>query len=386
MRSLLLFASTLLAGCAGVSSIPYDPRPMGQASVAGAPYFLPKGVISVDVISDENGIAVTVGEVELVSDHAVGMLVARIKPSPFNDEIMTVGVDQSTGFLNSVSTESTAQLAAILEESAKLAGRLTLQNAKLSFFQNKTKYLTERFDPLDPQAVANANRNINMAIARAAQIDAGQTAGAGWPDVRISLDDIAPSSLQPGPATLPNCPMGVCVRAMTIRTVRIEVGSVTMDTKTVKLPSREIIPLPVPQTILSDQKINIKIKDGMYDSYTLDRKSEVYGLVHAVGGIPGAFVQGVLGGLGDTESVAKKEKEVITAQKELRDAKAEAAKTSIELQNKAFPTGGNAYRAGLTTVYPFPTSQRRALMRQRNTPPPVTASPRENEFTDQPKR
>ena len=179
--------------------------------------------------------------------------------------------------------------------------------------------------------------------------------------------------------------MGVCVRAMTIRSLRIEVVERHNghEDREVAVPGDHSV--PVPQTILSDEKIDIKIKDGMYDSYTLDRKSEVYGLVHAVGGIPGAFVQGVLGGLGDSETLAKKEKDVITAQKELREAKADAEKSSVTLQNAAF-RGGNAYGASITTVYPFPASQKRSLTRQRRAPPPAPplVSPRENDFTDPP--
>jgi len=383
MRSFLLFASALLAGCAGVSTVPYDGRPMGQASVAGTPYHLPKGLVSVDVISDESGIAVNVGQVNLVTDRRVGLLVARNKPSPFNDEKIQVNLDKKTGFLNSVSTDSTAKLKASIEESAKLAGRLAFQNAKINFLKDKTKYTTEQFDPLDQNDLDRANRNINDAIARAAQSVGGRQPGSYLPQVQISLVDPEPRLASPDASTLPNCQLGVCVRAMTIRTLRIAVDGATIDTKNIHLPSREIIPLPVPQTILSDQKIEIQIEDGMLTSYHLDRKSEVYGFVQAIGAIPGAFIQGALGALDDRSDVAKKGKEVVIDEKEEREAKAAAAKSTVELQNASF-RGSNAYSGTVTTIYPFPSSQKRALSRQRTGQPPVTPSPREKDFTDPP--
>jgi hypothetical protein len=382
-----LFACLLVAGCSGVSSVPYDARYMGLATTVGTPYVLPRGLVPVEVFVDENGVAISIDQPELVSDNRVGILVAKTKPSIFNDEKMTIGVDTATGFLNSVSSESVAKIQAIVEEAAKLAGRLSLQNAKLAFFANKTKFMSDRLDPLDPDDVERVSRNINFAIARAA---GGE---AGLPDVRLSVDGAESRMLQGGAptapsisATLPSCQMGICVRAMTSHTIRVMVDGTSVDSKTVKLPSREIIAVPVPQIILADQTIKIEIKDGIVGSYFIDRKSEAYGLVQTVAAIPGAFVQGALSGFGDKKSLADKEKEAIDAQKELKDAKEAAAKsTSVTLQNAAFPKS-NPYQASILTVYPLRSTLMKSVNQQRirreAAPPTPPSSPQEDMFLE----
>lgn len=391
MRSAWLFACAIVAGCSGVSSVPYNANYMGLATTAGTPYVLPRGLVTVEVFVDENGVAVSVGQPELVSDNRVGVLIARTKPSVFNDEKMAIGVDTTTGFLNSVSSESVAKIQAIVEEAAKLAGRLSLQNAKLAFFKDKTKFMSDSLDPLDPDDLARVSGNVNAAIAKAA---GGE---AGLPYVSLSVDGIEQrmgqggvASAQSVSASLPSCQLGVCVRAMTSHTIRVLVDGTSVDSKILKLPSREIVAVPVPQIILADQTIKIDIKDGIVSSYNIDRKSEAYGLVHTIGAIPGAIVQGAMSGLGDRKDLADKEKDAIESEKALKDAKeAEAKTTSVTLQNAAFPKS-NPYQAGILTVYPLRSTLIKSVNQQRirreTQPPSTPSSSQEDMFTDPPKK
>ncbi len=386
MRTACLAACVMIAGCTGISSVRYD----ATYNMVGTPYLLPKGIVPVEVFIDDNGIAVSVADAELVTDTRVGTLIALTKPSPFNDEDMKIGIDHDTSFLNSVSSESVAQLQAIVAEAAKLAGRLTLQNAKLNFFKDRTKVLSDRFDPLDPVDVARVNANINGAIARATE--ATPMGGPDLPVFELSLDAPAGGqALVPAVgAPPPNCQKGICARVMTSRILYISVNGAQLDSKVVKIPSREIITVPVPQTVLADQKITVTLKDGMVTNYEINRKSEALGLVKTIGGIPGAFMQGVFSGLDDKKTEVTKTTDLINAQTDLHKAQQQAAETSVTLQNAPFQAKGSSaskpYEATIVTVYPFKATLAKAVRQQRArsvaAPPP---DPRENEFTDKPK-
>lgn len=345
-------------------------------ATAGMPYSLPKGVVPVQVFIDENGVGVTIEPATVISDSQAGILVARLKPSPFNEEDMKLAADPATGFLTTISSDSKAKLQEIVEEIAKTAGRLSLQNSKALFFSRKVVVLSDRFDPLDAVDVSRINVGIRTAMERAARAftAAGGQLGA-VPEVTLSLDGAAATAPTPGPAVLRNCELGVCVRAMTSRTIRVSIDGASVDTKNVNLPSREIIPVPVPQTILANQKITVTIKDGILSGYDLKRDSEVLGLVKTVGAIPGAFVEGLFAGL-DAEkgeidkeaAIAGSKTTLVDRQIALTEALKKQADANIKLQNTTGAGAGGAYKASVLTVYPFPSSLTSAVRQQRARP------------------
>jgi hypothetical protein len=389
MHFRILLACLALAGCAGVSSVPFDPNYKGQAATAGTSYYLPKGIVPVEVFVGEDGVAVNFDPVQLGTDNKAGKLIARTRPSIFNDEKMTVSVDKNTSFLNLISTDSTAKFGAAVLEGAQLIGRLTLQNAKLNFFKDRQQFLSDRLDPLDPRDLRRVSGNINAAIARAMRTD-GAAAGDILPVIELTLDDDLPGTppVQPfAAADLSNCHIGICARVMEVHTLNIYVDGALVRNEPIRLPSRDIVPVPVPQIILADQKIDITIESGMVTSYKVERKSEFYGLVHTVAGIPGALFQGAFGGLQDETNLDKKKTEAINAEKERKQAEHDAVTTSVNLQNAAF-RGNNPYQASAVTIYPLNSSLTRAVARKRQQramqPQAVTLSPKQDDFVDRP--
>jgi hypothetical protein len=375
MRFVGWLACLAVTGCAGISTVPFDSSITGPLATAGTPYSLPKGVVPVQVFIDQNGVGVTIEQAAMVSDSQAGILVARTQPSILNKEDMKLTVDTETGLLTAVSSESEAKLQEIVTELAKTAGRFALQNAKASFFSDKVVVLKDRFDPLDPADLARVNTAINAAIQRAVQAfiaGGGQLGSRTVSRIDLSLDGAPVTAPVPGPQALRNCALGICVRAMTSRTLRVSIDGISYDTKDVKLPSREIIAVPVPQSVLANQKVNIVIKDGILNSYHLERDSEALGLVKTVGAIPGALLAGMLQGLDDQKQTLEKQKGVVEADTnltkagtDLLKAQKENADTSIKLQNTTFGGASKAYEAAVLKIYPYTGSLSSAVREMR---------------------
>jgi hypothetical protein len=340
-----------MAGCTGISTVPVESGyTMGRQLAVGTPYSLPKGVVPVQVFIDENGIGIAVEPAQLITDSEAGILVARLNPSIFNDEKMTLAADATTGFLSSVTSDATARIGDIAAEAGKLAGRLSLQNGKAAFFTGKVVVLEDSFDPLSDGDVARINYGIEAAIARAA---AGRVRP---PLVTLRVEPSGPVALAAGqPSALPvqRCEVGICARTMVSRTIRVELDGRSFGTKIVNVPSREIIPVPVPQTILANQKVTVTIKDGILSSYDLDKKSELLGLMKIPGQFIGGFFEGMKSGLDDEKAVVDKQKDLVHSQNELAKTRVEATKLTLQSGNDSAGRPINAYTATTLTLYAY---------------------------------
>jgi hypothetical protein len=360
MRAAIVAAGFLMAGCTGISSVSVDDPGFenGQLLATGTPYSLPKGVVPVQVFIDADGIGLTVEPAQIITDNDIGILVAHLNPSVFNDEKMTLVADPSTGFLSSVSSESTARILDIATEAGKLAGRLSLQSAKAAFFEGKVVLLEDSFDPQSDIDVIRINGGINAAIARAATGRIRQV-----PQVSLRVEPSAttvraavPPASEPDLSQLKKCKLGVCARTMVSRTIRVELDGRSFGTKVVNVPSRHIVPVPVPQTILADQKVTVTIKDGILSNYELDRKSELLGLVKIPGAVIGGVFSGMKQGLDDTKDVVDKQKDLVKSETELAKAQKEKIDaTKIVLQSGTDSSGKpvNAYMAMTLTLYAY---------------------------------
>lgn len=371
----------VVAGCSGISSVPVDSGFVSHGQLAaGTPYSLPKGVVPVQVFVDSGGIGLVIEPAQMITDNEVGILVARLNPSIFNDEKMSLTADPETGFLSSVSSEATARILDIATEAGKLAGRLSLQSAKAAFFDGKVVLLEDSFDPLSDMDIARINDGINGAIARAAAGRIHQI-----PQVRLRVASVSAPGLSPNqPVTSSHvpqngrCALGVCARTMVSRTVRVELNGRSFGTKVVNVPSREVIPVPVPQTILADQKVTITIKDGILSNYALDRKSELLGLVKIPGAVIGGVFAGMAQGLDDTKSLVDKHKDLAKSETELAKAQKDRIEaTKVTLQSGAEIAGKsvNAYAATTLTLYAYSAAIGPTPISLRQTTPPAEQSP-----------
>jgi hypothetical protein len=366
MRAIAMAAGLVVAGCSGISSVPHDSNAVGQAATAGMPYALPKGVVPVQVFVDSSGIGLTIEPAQTIADPETGILVARLKPSIFNDEKMKLAADPTTGFLSTVSSDSEAKLLAIVEEVGKTAGRLSLQSAKAAFFEGKVVVLEDSFDPLSQADIGRVNAGINSAIGRAAgafNLAGGRLGRQAAPLVTLRVEHAASfprAGLQPSlgeePPHLGNCAVGVCVRAMVSRVIRVELDGQAFASKVVNVPSREVVAVPVPQTILANQKVTMTIKDGILTNYDMDRDSELLGLVKIPGALIGGVIAGMTQGLGDAKTMVDKRKDLADSETALAEAekkKVEATKLKLQSGNASGAKPTNAYMANALTVYPY---------------------------------
>src|SRR4051794_33325902 len=121
MRMLIAAAGLAITGCTGISTVPVDSGFVtGRQLAVGTPYSVPKGIVPVQVFVDNDGIGITLEPAQLITDNDVGVLVARLNPSAFNDEKMTLAADPDTGFLSSVTSDATARIGDIATEVGKL--------------------------------------------------------------------------------------------------------------------------------------------------------------------------------------------------------------------------------------------------------------------------
>ena len=376
-RFALTMTLLVLTGCSTVSSVPADP------TKHGIPYVLPKGMIPVQVFADSNGIGLTIEPARVIGDNAAGQLVAQLSPSPFNNEDIKIAADPVTGFLTTITSNSDAKLLAIVEEAAKTTARLAFQNSRASFLATKVTVLDDSFDPFSASDIKRINDALGAAFTRA------EGAFATAKGQRLTLQPVSLSVEYPDGTAVTNlpeidmshCKVGICARTQTSVKIRVALGSATLASKIVTLPSKRVIAVPVPSTILADQDITINIKDGIVEKYDLKRDSTLLGLVKIPGAILSGLVAGVTQNLTDQKSIIDKRKEVATSEEELAKAvktrneavaAANVGETSISLQSATLDVSGSgkadaaasSYSVSTLTIYPFSETLTQAISQQ----------------------
>lgn len=363
----LTMALVLLTGCSTVSTVPAGPEQHG------IPYVLPKGVIPIQVFADANGIGLTIEPSLITVDNEAGQLVAQLFPSPFNNEDIKLAVDPVSGLLTTITSNSDAQLLAIVEEAAKATARLALQNSRASFLATKVVVLDDSFDPLNSKDIDRVNIGLDAAFKRAAQAFSNARRGP------LTLQPVSISVEYPDGSALPNppnfdvshCKVGICARTQTSLRIRVSLGSATLGSKIVSLPSRQVIAVPVPSTILANQDLTINIKDGIVEKYDLKRDSTILGLVKIPGAILSGLVAGVTENLTAQKSIIDKRKDLAASEEGFAEAiktrndavAANVGETSVKLQT----TGDGAttsYSAATLTIYPFSETLTQAISQQ----------------------
>lgn len=366
----LAIALVLMSGCATISTVPVGPKQHG------IPYTLPKGVVPIQVFADANGIGLTIEPSRTVVDNEAGQLVAQVLASPFNNEDIKLAVDPVTGFLTTITSNSDAQLLAIFEEAAKSSARLAFQNSRASFLSTKVVVFDDSFDPLNPSEVARINAGLDAAFDRARN---------AFVDAKGGSLKIAPIRISVGypdgteiPADLPlgdirDCEVGICARTQTSVAVRVLQGSAPLASKIVTVPSKRVVAVPVPATILANQDLSITIKSGILDKYDLKRDSAILGLIKIPGAILSGLVAGVTENLTAEKSIIDKRKELATSEEALAGAikkrnEAVAAgnvgETSISLQSTTGEQPASSYAASTLTIYPFSETLTQAISEQ----------------------
>ena len=346
MRVVSVLVILFVTGCGPImSTVPHI-----DGTAKGPVYVLPMGLVPIQVFVDTKGIGLTIEPARTVADNEPGTLVVGLTSSPFNDQDIKIGVDPSTGFLKTISSNTDAQLLAIVEEAAKSARRLAFQNSRAALLAERVVVFEDNLDPLRQTDVDRINQGLQAAFQRAAMaFKTAKCTTLATPQVKLSVvysnGKPIPNTLEP--VTTSDCAAGLCVRIRTTRIIRVQVGGVLLGSMPVTIPSREAIGVPVPSAVLADQDISIGITGGVLDKYDLKRGSEV---------------------LTDEKSIIDKRKDVAESEEALSKAIAnrntaalasrnseatEVGEAGINLQNS---TAGGAkkesYAAVTLTVYP----------------------------------
>nr|WP_298681906.1 hypothetical protein [uncultured Dongia sp.] len=369
----MLMVSAMVSACATISSVPRD-----DSEASGFGYALPKGLVPVRVFADAKGVGLTIEPAQMVADTDPGALVARIDLSVFNDEDVKVTVDPQTAFLKTITSNSDAKLQEIVTEAAKAAAKFAFQNGRATTLAEQVIVYEDSLDPLNPTDLERVNRGIAAAFGRATQAFAGAThAALSVPKVVLSvaMPDGSHATQPLQHLDLKACRDGLCVRTITTRLIRVDVDGAPFASKAVNIPSREIVAIPVPTTILADQDITIGITDGMLDKYEIKRGSEALGLVKTIGAIPGALVSGATEQLTGQKSIVDKQKELADSTAELNKSQQALSETTMKFQNNV-PGGSvkSSYAAITLTVYPHSETLTRAIEQRieadKNAPKP----------------
>lgn len=335
----------------------------------GLPYTLPKGLVPIVVFVDSKGVGITIEPPATVVDSEVGTLVARLAPNPFNDEDIKINTDEKTGFLTTVSSESTAQLLAIAEEAAKAAEQLSFQNAQAEFLKEKVVVMQDSFDPLSKADIHRINKGMQHALRHAARAYSNATGTFGSHPIRLRVTMADGSDPFRRPETTPNigtalaeCKVGICGRTMTTRVIRIDLGDDSFGGHIVNVPERRVIPVPFPSTVFADQTISATITNGILTGHELKRDSEALGLVQVPGKILAGVITGFTQGITDETTRLQEQEKLIAAQ----DSFNEKREASLQLQNEAAQPGtsGFAYLSQTMTVYPFSNSLNQAVQQR----------------------
>lgn len=409
-NAVIVVAAVLaLAACADVSSVPAHTAQEALPG-AGVTYSLPRGMVPIRVFADAQGIAISVEPSYSVADPEAPSLVAQLKPSVLNRETMSVETD-ANGLLSLISSDSQAKILEIAAEAGKAFGRITFQSGKATALATSVTVLQRDLDPLSIASLASINAGIEAAVGRAAGAYAGATGKAQGAQPLVSLA-VDPPPQAESPVDLGKCRVGICVRVMTSRTITVLLNGQAFASKVVTVPSWRIVPVSIPQSILSDQKVTVTIKEGMLTKYELTRDSEALGLVKIPGAILGGVVSGVTQGINDRKAIVETQTGLVKSQTTLAEAReaaekqamagatgglvktqagtAGAATTTTGTAGSAMVTGTPgaavvtgtpstattpasnpnlaAYKTATLTVYPFSTALQDAIVAIRNPP------------------
>lgn len=360
------FASTILilsfftVGCSSLSSSPSTNVSLMRQD-GGIPYSLPKGVIPIRVFADSKGVGITIEESRVATDNKTGILIAHVKPSPFNNEDYKLAVDDATGLLNTISTESEAKLPEIVSELGKAAGKLALQNSRSAFLEQTVTLLEDQFDPFSQDDIERINKAINSSFSRGMEaftVASGTFVTPSTQQLYLSVHNVDGSPINVSKSIdLEKCAIGFCARATVTKIVRISLNGISIGSKQVNIPSQEILSIAMPKTVLANQKVTVQLVDGIIKKYDIARDSEILGIAKLPGAALGGIIAGATEQIDGLTSVTTKKKELVDSKIALTESKSKL--TSLELQNA--PSRNQGYIATTLTIYPYSDSLSNAI-------------------------
>lgn len=285
----LAIASTALSGCAVVSSTKMNAQDANFGGV-GIPYLLPKALIPVEVVAAGTQVRIDLLEPVYVGD-AAQAYVLQYDASPFSTDTMTITVDPTTSLLKTMSIESKDETGEILK---KAIATLRAESAAAT----ETVLMQTVLDPGDPASVTEVVTRLKATLdgfvaSKRADCNAAPTKSEGCAallalpasvDARLDITLMAPaaaatSSTAVAPAPGIDCRVGICYRGTLPYRVSMEALGQTRSTL-VHLPNHgPLMALPLPRHAFVNSKHTVGLRNGMIESYTVDKPSSALAMV-----------------------------------------------------------------------------------------------------------
>lgn len=289
----LAVASIAVSGCAAVSSTKMNAQDARFGGV-GIPYLLPKALVPVEVVVSGTQVRVDLLEPVYVGD-ATQVYALRYDANPFSTDTMTITVDPTTSLLKTMSIESKDETGEILK---KAIATLRAESAAAT----ETVLMQTVLDPGDPASVAEVETRIKTTLDA---FVARQRVGCNSPptksegcnellalpasiDTRLDVTLMAPaasagptptSSTAGAPTPGIDCSVGICYRGTLPYRVSIEALGQTRSTL-VHLPNHgPLMALPLLRHAFVKTKHTVGLRNGMIESYTIDKPSSALALV-----------------------------------------------------------------------------------------------------------
>jgi hypothetical protein len=287
----LSIASTALSGCAVVSSTKMNAQDANFGGT-GIPYLLPKALVPIEVVATGTQVRVDLLEPVYVGD-AAQTYVLRYDASPFSTDTMTITVDPTTSLLKTMSIESKDETGEILK---KAIATLRAESAAAT----ETVLMQTVLDPGDTASITEVENRVKTTLdAFVARQRAGCNAAATKPDgcaellalpasidTRLGVTLMAPaasatlaSSNAGAPMPGIDCSVGICYRGTLPYRVSLEALGQTRSTL-VHLPNHgPLMALPLPRHAFVKTKHIVGLRNGMIESYTIDKPSSALAIV-----------------------------------------------------------------------------------------------------------
>jgi hypothetical protein len=258
----------------------------------GIPYLLPKALVPVEVVATGTLVRVDLLEPVYVGD-AAQTYALRYDASPFSTDTMTITVDPTTSLLKTMSIESRDETGEILK---KAIATLRAESAAAT----ETVLMQTVLDPGDPASIAEVETRVKSTLdafvaRQRVACNAATTKSDGCVellalpasiDTRLNVTLMAPassaipaSSNAGAPTPGIDCSVGICYRGTLPYRVSLEALGQTRSTL-VHLPNHgPLMALPLPRHAFVKTKHTVGLRNGMIESYTIDKPSSALAMV-----------------------------------------------------------------------------------------------------------
>lgn len=311
-KSILTLGTTLfLVGCSTISTHNLSDRSVYQEAREGISYHLPTGNFSLQLAENNGAIFATIGGAVMVPDPS-RQYITQIDPAILANNKVKIDVGSANNLLATAKSESTGQLAELLQNAVKSV--VGLQSSELPStgdpFYNNT-YPFDQFQTASADANAFVVRRFNTkcvhllnprTLAEAEKRKCGNLDPLARLASENKLIDIQVQPLEEGASLReiasggqdlrPACPRdALCYHPLAPVSVSIYVAGVAGKRDIILIPDkRKLAFVRLRSGLFAKQDYDLTFSDGVLTSYGHDSQSEFVGLV----GLPFKLVSSIL--------------------------------------------------------------------------------------------